>query len=107
MEAGNRHHDLALAGVAVNLELEGGKVSKARIVCHGVGPQPVRLTSVEDALTGMAVDAGLIRHAAGFSSGVIEAESDIHASGEYRKTILPRLVAHALQQAVSEGGKAA
>lgn len=100
VEAGNRHHDLALAGVAVNLEFRDGKVSSARIVCHGVGPQPVRLTGVEDALTGLSLDAELIAHAAELSADAVEPEGDIHASAEYRKTIVPRLVAHGLRQAV-------
>ena len=36
-EATNRHHDLALVGVAVYLEIEdSGTVAKARIVCNGI-----------------------------------------------------------------------
>ena len=45
-EATNRHHDLALAGVAVHLELaEDGTVAKARIVCNGIGPSPFALNA--------------------------------------------------------------
>src|SRR6202035_5239471 len=53
-EASNRHHDLALVGVAVNLSLEDNNIRTARIVCHGAGPQRARLKYVEDALKGQS-----------------------------------------------------
>ena len=35
----------------------------------------------------------------------IEPEGDIHASAEYRRVFLPRLVRRALEQAVADGTK--
>jgi CO/xanthine dehydrogenase FAD-binding subunit len=102
-EATNRHHDLALAGVAVHLELaEDGTVAKARIVCNGIGPSPIRLKRVEQTLCGTRADDGAVRDAALFSLDGVEPEGDIHASADYRSAVLPRLVAQALQQAVAD-----
>ncbi len=102
-EATNRHHDLALAGVAAHLELaEDGTVTKARIVCNGIGPSPIRLKRVEQTLCGTRADDGAVRDAALFSLDGVEPEGDIHASADYRSAVLPRLVARALQQAVAD-----
>jgi CO/xanthine dehydrogenase FAD-binding subunit len=103
-EATNRHHDLALAGVAVHLELaEGGLVANARIVCNGIAPSPVRLKRVEQTLCGTRADDDAVRDAVQFSLEGVEPEGDIHASADYRSAVLPRLVARALQQAVADG----
>jgi CO/xanthine dehydrogenase FAD-binding subunit len=102
-EATNRHHDLALAGIAVHLELaEDGTVAKARIVCNGIGPFPIRLKRVEQTLCGTRADDDAVRDAALFSLDGVEPEGDIHASADYRSAVLPRLVARALQHAVAD-----
>lgn len=102
VEAANRHHDLALAGIAVFLERPGdGAVRGARIVCHGIGPHPIRLTAVEDKLAGTRADEEAIRHASSFTNDGVTPESDSYASADYRSTILPGLVARALQQAMA------
>jgi aerobic carbon-monoxide dehydrogenase medium subunit len=104
VETGNRHHDLALAGVAIYLEGPGdGGVSKARITCIGIGPQPIRLKAVERALAGQRADEEAIRYAAQFSCDDIIFESDNHATATYRRTILPGLVVRGLQQALIDG----
>lgn len=106
VEANNRHHDLALAGVAVFLSLDNdGLVDKARISCIGIGPRPIRLKGVEDALRGTTADSDAIERAQQFSLDGVELEGDIHASAEYRRTLLPRLVRRALAQAVADGPK--
>ena len=102
-EATNRHHDLALAGVAVHLQLAAnGTVARARIVCIGIAPSPIRLKRVEQTLCGTRADEDAIRDAAQFSLDRIEPEGDIHASADYRGAVLPRLVVRALQQAVAD-----
>ena len=103
-EATNRHHDLALIGVAVYLEIEDNRtVVKARIVCNGMGPSPIRLKRAEQRLCGNGADTDAIYDAAQLSLDGVEPEGDIHASADYRSAVLPRLVARALQQAVADG----
>ncbi len=103
-EATNRHHDLALAGVAVCLQLDdNGTVADARVVCNGIGPFPIRLKRVEQTLRGTRADTDAIYEAAQLSLEGIEPEGDIHASAGYRSAVLPRLVARALKQAVADG----
>lgn len=105
VEANNRHHDLALAGVAVYLQRADGAIVEARIVVHGLGPKPIRLGAVERALAGTTADDDAVRHAASFSNDGVVPESDTYASADYRSGILPGLVARALQQAVGGSGR--
>jgi len=103
VEATNRHHDLALAGIAVQL-LPGndGAIALARIVCIGVGPAPIRLKEVEQAIRRTRADDEAIRNAARHSLDGVEPQGDIHASADYRSAVLPRLVASALRQAIAD-----
>jgi carbon-monoxide dehydrogenase medium subunit len=106
VEANNRHHDLALAGIAVFLLLDDDRaVERARLSCIGIGPRPIRLKRVEQTLCGTRADDAAIEHAQQFSLDGIEPEGDIHASAEYRRALLPRLVRRALEQAVADGPK--
>lgn len=104
VEVGNRHHDLALAGIAAYLECDdGGRVETARIACIGIGPQPIRFRSVEMVLCGGSLTENEIADAARLAGENVEPESDIHASAEYRRSVLSGLVSRALHQAVSGG----
>lgn len=52
-----RFWDFALAGVALALVFDGGRVSRARIVLSGAGPVPWRSREAEEMVTG-----GLLLH---------------------------------------------
>jgi xanthine dehydrogenase YagS FAD-binding subunit len=56
--------DFALAGVALALVLDKGKVTRASVVLSGAAPVPWRLRAVEELLTGRKLDAETIRRAA-------------------------------------------
>jgi CO/xanthine dehydrogenase FAD-binding subunit len=101
VEMTNRRHDLALVGIAVYLEFAVGETcTKARVVAIGVGPTPVRLTSAERALVGSRVELGAITEASAASASDVEPEDDLHASAEYRKRVMPHIIARTLRQAV-------
>lgn len=103
-EASNRHHDLALAGIAVLLVLDNdGMIEKARLACIGVGPRPVRLKTVERALCGRRADNAAIESAQAFTLEDVEPEGDIHASADYRRALMPRLLRRALERALADG----
>ena len=53
-----------MAGVALALVLDKGKVTRARVVLSGAAPVPWRLRAVEELITGRKLDAGTIRLAA-------------------------------------------
>ena len=49
--------DFALTSVGLVLQLDGGTVSRARVVLGGVGPYPWRAAAAENALVGKRLDA--------------------------------------------------
>ncbi|RJX25000.1 MAG: xanthine dehydrogenase family protein subunit M [Desulfurivibrio sp.] len=56
--------DFALAGVALALELEGGRVRRSRVVLSGAAPIPWRAVEVEKIITGSALESEVIHEAA-------------------------------------------
>lgn len=93
----------ASVGAAAALECEDGRVRSARVAATGVADRALRLESVEDALAGEPVDGSSLRAVAARATDDVapeDARSDLHASGEYRRAILPTYVERALETAV-------
>jgi xanthine dehydrogenase YagS FAD-binding subunit len=59
-----RSWDFALAGVALALVFAGDKVTRARVVLSGAAPVPWRSKAVEEAITGVKLDAETVKLAA-------------------------------------------
>ena len=105
VEATNRHHDLALAGIALLLvPSDDGVIQSTSIVCHGIGPHPVRLAAAEAALVNTRGEAEALRHAASLANEGLEPEDDNQASADYRSRVVPGLVARALNDAMAGSG---
>ena len=88
-----RSWDFALAGVALALQIQGGKVAGGRVVLSGVAPVPWRSKEVESAIMGKALDAGTIAQAA--EAAVKGAQPLEH--NRYKVAVVRGLVAEALQ----------
>lgn len=56
-----RTWDFAVAGLALAIAFEGGKVKSARVVLSGVAPVPWRTKAAEDAITGQKLDTESIK----------------------------------------------
>jgi carbon-monoxide dehydrogenase medium subunit len=98
LEFARRHGDFALAGVAVSVSVEQSAVVAARIVLTGVGGSPVRAREAETLLLGGTI-AERARPAADEARSVIDPESDIHASKEYRAHLAGALTEQAIKLA--------
>ena len=91
----------AIVGVAVRVRRESGKISFARIGVTGVAAKPYRATEAEALLTGTAgADADVRKAAAAVPAGV-DANSDIHASAEYRMQMASVFASRAIAAALS------
>jgi len=105
LEVSRRHGDFAMAGAALTLRLDGGRIASARIVLFGVGPVPVRARAAEEILAGEKPAAAIYtRAAAQACASVSEPLSDLHASAEYRLHLAGVLVERALAEAVVRAG---
>jgi carbon-monoxide dehydrogenase medium subunit len=92
----------AIVGVAAALEVSGGKIQSARIGLTGASTHAIRLTKVEEALQGKAATKETIAAAAQNAGADLQAiNSDIHASEEYRRAMIPVFTRRALEGALS------
>jgi aerobic carbon-monoxide dehydrogenase medium subunit len=92
----------AVVGVAVSLTLDGGgKCQSAGVGITGVSPRPYRATGVESALKGTTLDGKSLSSAAAHASEGVDANSDLFASGEYRRHLAEVYTRRALEMAVS------
>jgi aerobic carbon-monoxide dehydrogenase medium subunit len=75
----------AIVGVAARIQKTGGKISMARIGVTGLSNRSYRSTAAEQALEGKAGTTSEIQNAAALVPEGVDANSDLHASSEYRK----------------------
>jgi carbon-monoxide dehydrogenase medium subunit len=97
-----RASHFALVGVAAALEVKSTKIQWARIGLTGAGSHAIRLKNVEEALAGKdASPAGIEAAVKLAGAGVDDLNSDIHASEEYRRAMIPVFTARALTAALA------
>ena len=101
LEIARRHGDFALVGVAAAVALDGdGLINDARLVFTGVGLVPVRAREAEASLLGTSGDAAALATAARLVTGELQARTDAHASGDYRRRVAGVLTRRALAEAL-------
>jgi 2-furoyl-CoA dehydrogenase FAD binding subunit len=99
-EIARREGDFALAGSAAVIGLDAnGKCNHARVALFGVASTPVRARQAEEMLIGKAYSAELLKEAAEAVQQVIDPESDVHATEEYRREVSSVLTLRSLEDA--------
>ncbi|MFT4582877.1 MAG: CO/xanthine dehydrogenase FAD-binding subunit [Gammaproteobacteria bacterium] len=99
-EVARRDGDFAMVGSTAVMAVDSSNTcTYLRIVLFGVAATPVRARQVEAALLGKVVSVELIEAAANHVSEVVDAESDVHATDEYRGNVARVLAARALNDA--------
>jgi carbon-monoxide dehydrogenase medium subunit len=99
-EYARRHGDFAIAGAAALLALAADRtIRRAAVVVFGVEPAPRRLARIETALIGQRLDQAAIA-AAAEEAHCLDAMSDAHVSGAYRRHLAGVVTMRALADAV-------
>jgi carbon-monoxide dehydrogenase medium subunit len=99
-EFARRRGDFAMAAAALFYDQDAsGKATNVHVGIIGLGDRPRRLPEVEAAINGKAVDEALMEKAAEVTSSSVEAQADIHASAEYRRSLAGTMVERALRDA--------
>ena len=98
LKKGRVKMDLAIASLAVLLEMEGGRCRKARIAAGSVAPVPLRLYKVEALLEGSTVTEKLAAEAQRLATKIISPITDIRATEEYRRQIVRVYVKRGLEK---------
>ncbi|HEY2842245.1 MAG TPA: xanthine dehydrogenase family protein subunit M [Bryobacteraceae bacterium] len=91
----------AIVGIAARLRKSGGKIALVRIGVTGLSNRAFRATATEKALEGKAGSAAEIQAAAALVAQGIEANSDLHASADYRKHLAVIYAAKAITAALA------
>lgn len=93
--------DFATVAVAVQVEVSGGKISKAGIGMTAVGATNLKATAAEKALAGQEPTDQVIAEAARLAAAASEPKSDVRGSAEFKKDIVRVFVQRGLKQSVA------
>lgn len=93
--------DFATVAVAVQVELEGNKVSKAGIGLTSVGATNIKATAGEKALAGREPTDEVIAEAARQAAAAAEPKSDIRGTAEFKKDVVRVFVQRGLKTAIA------
>jgi carbon-monoxide dehydrogenase medium subunit len=99
-----RSGDFAIAGVAVSIDPTLG-TGGIRFVAFGVGERPRRLRNAEAAVAKFGLTGPAIAQAAAAAAEEVDAQSDIHAPADYRRSLVGVLLERAVRRATGIGGK--
>ncbi len=99
-EFARRHGDFALVGIAAMVVGDGARCTTARLASAGAGPVPVRLRAAEEILERDGLGAAAIETAAARAAELVNPDSDVHASADYRRHLTRVLTSRALKRAV-------
>ena len=89
--------DLALASVAVLLELDGTTCRRARVAVGSLAPTPRRLEAVEQVLTGQVLSPEVIQRAAEVARQSVAPICDVRAGDDYRRHVTGVFVRRAIE----------
>ncbi|HTM11621.1 MAG TPA: xanthine dehydrogenase family protein subunit M [Bryobacteraceae bacterium] len=95
----------AIVGVAARIKRSSGKITLARIGVTGLSNVGYRATAAEKALEGTPGSAEDVAKAAGLVSQGADANSDLHASSDYRKHLATVYAARAINAALAATAK--
>jgi aerobic carbon-monoxide dehydrogenase medium subunit len=91
----------AIVGAAARVAKSGGEVTWARVGITGLAGKAYRAANVEKLLEGTAGSAADVRKAAAAVADGVDANSDLHASADYRRHVAQVYTARALTVALS------
>ncbi len=101
-EYSRRKGDFALAMSVAALKVDGGAITGARLGLGAVSSRGMRLETLEARLVGQPATPATIAAIAAEVPGMVEPNSDIHGSAEYRKELSATVVKRALNGALED-----
>ncbi|HET7420457.1 MAG TPA: xanthine dehydrogenase family protein subunit M [Candidatus Dormibacteraeota bacterium] len=92
--------DFATVGVAVQVELDGDRISRAGIGLTAVGPHNIRAMEAERSLHGKPATDEAFAEAGRLAAAAAQPNADIRGSAEYKKDVVRVFVQRGLKTAV-------
>ena len=103
-EFSRRHGDFAIVGIAAVVVGEGARCTMARLATAGAGPVPMRLRAAEEILEAEGLGDAAIKAAADRAAELVQPDSDLHASADYRRNLTRVLTERAVRRAITRLG---
>ncbi|HEU5193619.1 MAG TPA: xanthine dehydrogenase family protein subunit M [Methylomirabilota bacterium] len=100
-EFARRHGDFAIVGIAAMIVRAGDRCTAARLATAGTGPVPVRLRAAEEILERDGLGDAAIESAGARAAELVQPDSDVHASAEYRRHLTRVLTVRAIRRALT------
>jgi CO/xanthine dehydrogenase FAD-binding subunit len=100
-ELARRHHDFALVGVGVGIELVEGAIADARLAYAGAGATALRSRAAEEVMRGALPSPELFAEADRVAASEIDPPTDVLASSDYRRHVATVLTKRALATATA------
>jgi len=97
--------DVAIAGVAVRLDIDDGVARDVRVAAAAVGPSVFRASEAEARLEGSALDDAALAEAGRALSDAATPIDDARASARYRRAVLPGVLERAVRTAIGRAGR--
>jgi carbon-monoxide dehydrogenase medium subunit len=98
-EFSKRRGDFGLACVATTLRIEDGVARDIRFALMGVGETPLRLTAIEGMIDGRIVSEEMCTQVSEALNDLLQPNTDLHASADYRRHLAGSLARRALRDA--------
>lgn len=100
MKKGRVKMDLAVASVALLVDMEGDLCRIARIAAGSVAPIPLRLRKVEELLESKYLEEKMIREARKIAEASVDPITDIRSTEVYRREIVGVFIQRCLEEAL-------
>lgn len=94
--------DYATVGVAVHLQLEGGKISQAGIALTGVGSKNIKATAAEGALVGQEPSDEVFAEAGELAAAAADPRTDVRGTADFKRSVVRTYVRRGLRQAATQ-----
>jgi 2-furoyl-CoA dehydrogenase FAD binding subunit len=99
-EISRRHGDFALVAAACQLSIDSqDRISKVRLVLGGVDAVPLLITEASELMEGEYLSAALLNKIADIVDEVVNPESDLHATADYRRHLAKKLAMRTVKTA--------
>ena len=96
---GRTAEDISMVNAAATLKIQGGTITRARLVLGAVAPVPLRITRAEEALAGQLATEETFQRAAELVRDEVRPITDHRATAAYRRKMSSVTAVRALRQA--------
>ncbi len=94
--------DYATVGVAVHMQLDGGRIGQAGIGLTGVGTKNIKATQAEAVLVGQEPSDDLFAEAGELAAAAADPRTDVRGTADFKRSLVRTYVRRGLSQAVAQ-----